>query len=331
MSMLPVAAALVALVIGVAIALAAGPSRAAESILSFRSEMTIRTDGWIDVHEVISVMAEGAQIRRGIYRDFPTDYQGSRGQRVRVDFEILAIRRDGRIEPYHSERLDNGVRIYIGDKNVLIPRGQHTYGIEYRTSRQIGFLPQFDELYWNVTGNGWVFPIARAEAVIHLPDGATVVQQAAYTGRMGEQGRAFEVVPSGPGEIVFRTTRPLLPGEGLTVAVAWPKGFVAEPDTAQRLAWIISDYAGLLVPAAAALLALFYYGAAWWQVGRDPPRGVIIPCSSRRRTCRRPPPAISRAWPSTTRRWPPASWDSPSRATSRSSTCRTATSIGWTA
>ena len=53
MSMLRVAAALVALVIGVAIALAAGPSRAAESILSFRSEMTIRTDGWIDVHEVI--------------------------------------------------------------------------------------------------------------------------------------------------------------------------------------------------------------------------------------------------------------------------------------
>jgi uncharacterized membrane protein YgcG len=274
MLMLRIAAALVALVV---VGLGAGPSRAAESILYFRSETTIRTDGWIDVHETISVMAEGVQIKRGIYRDFPTDYQGSRGQRVQVDFEVLAVRRDGRSEPYRSERLDNGVRIYIGDKNVLIPHGQHSYEIEYRTSRQIGFFPEFDELYWNVTGNGWVFPIAQAVAVIHLPAGAAVVQQAAYTGRMGEQGRAFEVVSSGPGEVVFRTTKPLRAGEGLTIAVAWPKGFVAAPSTRERIARMVSDYAGFLIPAAAVLLALLYYVVVWWRVGRDPPRGVIIP------------------------------------------------------
>ena len=29
-----------------------------------------------------------------------------------------------------------------------------------------------DEIYWNVTGNYWNFPIARANATITLPQGA---------------------------------------------------------------------------------------------------------------------------------------------------------------
>ena len=39
--------------------------------------------------------------------------------------------------------------------------GQHRYEITYRTTRQIGFFAEYDELYWNVTGNGWTFPIER--------------------------------------------------------------------------------------------------------------------------------------------------------------------------
>lgn len=269
--------AFVAIFIGIAAALAASGAAGDERILSFRSDITVRTDGWVDVHETIFVVAEGYQIKRGIYRDFPTDYQDRNGRRVRVAFEIAAIRRDSQPEPYHTERLANGVRIYIGQKDVLIASGRHAYEIEYRTSRQLGFFPQYDELYWNVTGNGWIFPIEWAEAAIHLPPGAEISQYAAYTGRTGERGTAFEVTHPGREQIVFRTTRPLLPSEGLTVAVAWPKGIVAVPGVMQRAGWLLSDYAGIVVPAAAALLALLYYLVAWWLVGRDPPRGVIIP------------------------------------------------------
>ena len=40
--------------------------------------------------------------------------------------------------------------------------------------------------------------------------------------------------PRRPGDISFRTTRPLGPYEGLTVAVAFPKGVVAEPGESTR-------------------------------------------------------------------------------------------------
>ena len=78
--------------------------------------------------------------------------------------------------------MSNGVRIRIGSADRVIPRGQHTYVIRYRTTRQIGFFADYDELYWNVTGTGWVFPIDVAEARITLPEKVPFRQTAVYTG-----------------------------------------------------------------------------------------------------------------------------------------------------
>ena len=63
--------------------------------------------------------------------------------RVRVGFEVDSVERDGRAEPWSRERIDNGVRVRIGDADVDCPQGEHTYVIRYRTTRQLGF---FDDL-----------------------------------------------------------------------------------------------------------------------------------------------------------------------------------------
>ena len=47
-----------------------------ERILDFHSDILIRNTGSMMVTETIRVRAEGKQIRRGIYRDFPTSYKG---------------------------------------------------------------------------------------------------------------------------------------------------------------------------------------------------------------------------------------------------------------
>ncbi|BBO83785.1 hypothetical protein DSCO28_43510 [Desulfosarcina ovata subsp. sediminis] len=52
--------------------------------------------------------AAGKQIRRGIYRDFPTRYRNDRsGEVVRAD--VLEVSRDGRSEAYRTESLSNGI------------------------------------------------------------------------------------------------------------------------------------------------------------------------------------------------------------------------------
>ena len=165
---------------------------------------------------------------------------------------------------------------------------QHEYVIRYRTTRQIGFYPDFDELYWNATGNGWDFPIDQAEARISLPERVPFRQSAFYTGPQGSQGRDATVVEQQPGRIVFRTTRPLPPRSGLTVAAGWQKGLVEPPTTGQRAAYWLEDNRALAVGLVGIVLVLAYYVFAWLRIGRDPPSGIIIPLFG-------PPPGMSPA------------------------------------
>ena len=81
------------------------------------------------VHEVIRVVSAGNLIRHGIYRDFPTRYSDRLGNRYVVGFTLLAATRDGAPEESRVEDLNNGVRIYLGRKDSLLPAGGHSYTI----------------------------------------------------------------------------------------------------------------------------------------------------------------------------------------------------------
>jgi uncharacterized membrane protein YgcG len=258
----------------------AAPARAqSERILNFKSFVLVNPDGSLTVTEDITVRATGRQIKRGIIRDFPTTYRDRLGNTVRVGFDLEGVFRDGRTEPYHIQHVGNGVKIYIGQKNRFLRPGVYTYTIRYRVDRELGFFKDFDELYWNVTGNGWTFPIDQAEAVIELPSNAKILRYVAYTGYQGQRGQDFTVQP-GEHDIVFKTTRGLDAREGLTVAVAWPKGVVHEPTGQEKVAFFLRDNQGFAVGGIWMMVLLGFYLWSWNQVGRDPAKGTIIPLFS---------------------------------------------------
>jgi hypothetical protein len=257
---------------------------AEERIRDFTSEVEVLADASLRVRETITVQVEQQEIRRGILRDFPTLYTDRLGRQIRVGFDVRGVVRDGQPEPYRLESLANGTRIRIGDPDLMLSRGPHRYVIDYATTRQIGFFPQFDELYWNVTGNGWTFPIDRATTRIRLPAGTPIVQAAYYTGPQGARLQNVRILEQRLGFIAFQTTRPLAREEGLTVAVAFPKGIVREPDRQQVLFRLISDNRAAVAATGGLAALLLYFTAAWLRVGRDPPRGTIIPLF-------KPPPA----------------------------------------
>jgi uncharacterized membrane protein YgcG len=253
------------------------PAAAQERILNFVSDVTVERNGDLLVTETIRVQAEGRQIRRGIFRDFPTTYSRPDGSHVEVGFHVDTVTRDGKDEHWILQGQSNGVRVLIGNADVTIATGPHEYVIRYRATRQIGFYPDFDELYWNATGNGWDFAIDQAEARITLPEQVPFRQNAFYTGPQGAQGKDATVVEQRPGRIVFRTTRPLPPHNGLTVAAGWQKGLIEPPTTTQQARYWMEDNAALAVAIVGIALLLAYYALAWSKVGRDPPSGVIIP------------------------------------------------------
>jgi len=250
-----------------------------ERIMSFDSDIHVYRNATISVTETITVYSVGNEIKRGIYRDFPTRYKDRYGSNHVVDFSVDEVLRDGKPESYHLEDLRNGVRVYIGKKDVFLKPGRHIYTIRYSTNRQLGFFKDHDELYWNVTGNGWSFPIERAAATIHLPDVSVenILEVDAYTGFAGGKGKDFFSSTGSPGRVFFQTNRILRPGEGLTVIVSWPKGYVTEPTIATKAQLFIHDnrssFAGLF-----GLVVLFvYYFTVWLRHGKDPEEGTIIP------------------------------------------------------
>ncbi len=258
-------------------ALAVPAARAeAERILEFRSDLRVHEDSTMTVTETITVLAQGREIRRGIIREFPTRYRDRFGHRVQIGFEILEVLRNGRPEPYSTQPLSNGVEIKIGDKDVFLEPGRHSYSITYRTNRQLGYFEDYDELYWNVTGTGWSFAIDRAVAVIELPPGAPLIEQAGYTGPQGAVGRDYLHLQEG-GRHVFRTTRGLGPREGLTIALSWPKGYVTEPSGQQRVEYFLADNLSTAVALGGLALVLGYFLLVWTMVGKDPLKGTIIP------------------------------------------------------
>ncbi len=256
-----------------------GNASALERILSFHSNIVVHQNGDMTVNETITVQAEGQKIRRGIYRDFPTTYKDHLGNRYRVGFQLLSVKRDGQPENYHTKNLSNGIRIYFGNKNRTLKKGKYRYTLSYRTNRQLGFFADHDELYWNVTGNDWDFQIDSASASVQLPSSVKLkdIGIEGYTGRFGSKGQDYHTRITEDRHAQIMSSRALRPGEGLTLVTLWPKGHVHEPTKKERLEYLIQDNGHLFYIGGGMVLLLIYYLIVWTRIGRDQPAGVIIP------------------------------------------------------
>ena len=199
-----------------------------EQILEYHSDIRVQQDASLLVRETIRVRSKGVQIHHGIYRDFPTRYKDPLGNRYVIHFNVVEASRDGQPEKFHVQDQSNGERIYIGDENVILAPGEYTYALTYTANREVGFCTDHDELYWNVTGNGWLFPIAQASATVRLPENIPVssVRMDGYTGPQGARGKAFtSSIGTGP-TVSFVCAQSLPAGEGFTLVVSWPKGYM---------------------------------------------------------------------------------------------------------
>lgn len=257
-------------------------SNAAEVIHSFHSDIEVRTNGDLLVTETIIVRAEGTNIKRGIYRDFSTTYKGPQGNIKKVGFEVLSIKRDGINEAYKLKNRSNGIRVYIGQSDKHLTPGQYQYQISYLTNRQLGYFDTFDELYWNVTGTDWVFPILQASATVTLPDSPILdsfaeVPLNGYTGAQGSTETNYAAIQSNHNTAKFETTKPLERRQGLTIVIGWPKGVVKQPSSAEARQYFIQDNLHSVIAAGGVCLLFIYYFLTWRLVGRDPKTGIIIP------------------------------------------------------
>lgn len=252
--------------------------RAQERITAFTSSITVNTDATVHVQETIEVISTGDTVIHGIVREFPTAYADHYLINYTVGFDVKSVTQDGVSAQFRIESVENGKKLYIGDRDLLLSAGKHTYTITYTTNRQLGFFKNHDELYWNVTGNGWRLPIDTVHASIQLPPTiprASITAEG-YTGLQSEQGQNYIYAIDG-NRITFSTTQALEPYQGLTVVVTWPKGFVLEPSWNQKLRWFLQDNLFFIWTMLVLLVLLMLVLYCFMIARRKNNQGTVIP------------------------------------------------------
>lgn len=266
-----------------ALLLAAGLGRPAallaqeEEILSYDVVIDVRPGGSMLVTEAIRVRALGNEIRRGIYRDFPTSFPRSSGiGRIEAPFTVRSVKRDGVDERYSLEAIGGefargGMRVRIGRSDVFLDPGEYTYEITYETDRWVHFGEGEDQLYWNVTGNGWGFGIRSASATVRIPELRAAPRLESWTGYQGATSTtATATWDASTSSAHFVNDRPLAPSEGLTISLTFPSGQLTPPTEAQQDAWFRLDWGGYVDAGYVVLFVIAVYLLMWRRVGMDP-------------------------------------------------------------
>lgn len=232
-----------------------------EKILRFDVLTQISADSSVTVRERIIVCSTSKEIKRGIYRTL--------AKKGLDRYEILSVSRDGQKEKFFKTNDLKTLTLKIGDPRKKISKGVHTYDIHYRVFGALRYHNNFDEFYWNLTGNDWKFEIEKAAVHVALPKGASLVKNGVslYAGRSGAKGS--ERTAQSVENLFFYTTTPLAPGEGFTISLAWNKGAVTEPSWLEKnFRWPPSLFMWWL-------FLLVYYVGVWYCIGRDPKSKVI--------------------------------------------------------
>ncbi|KMQ65859.1 hypothetical protein ACM46_07595 [Chryseobacterium angstadtii] len=242
-----------------------------EKIISFHSDIEVDKNSGITVTEHIKVYSLGENIKRGIFRALPLSRDlNHKTQKVRYD--ILSVKKNGEDEDYHEKTEDGYLKIYAGNKDVILNPGTYDYEIKYKTGNQIGFFDKYDEFYWNVNGTYWDFDVDTISARVTLPAGAGIIQNSCYTGAYGSTNQNCTVKVLSDHSVEWSASG-LKPNEGLTIAVGFQKGVMVPPPPPT-----FSEKYGILISVCIILLGLItYLYSTWRKYGIDPETPTVYP------------------------------------------------------
>jgi uncharacterized membrane protein YgcG len=156
------------------------------TIRNYDADFTIEDDGDLRVVETLTIDFPSYG-KHGIFRFFDeADASQTNARRVPHD---ISVTRDGSPEPFEILDDNNGriTNVRIGDADVFIDPGDHTYVIGYTIDGVLeeGTTGEETQFYWNLIPSGWLQAIDNAHLTVHLPVAARGVQCARGVGQTG--------------------------------------------------------------------------------------------------------------------------------------------------
>lgn len=251
-----------------------GLSVAQERITDYDVDIVVETSGDLMITETIRVVADGNEIKRGIFRELPASYT-LMGVRRPFDYELIDVLRDGQAEPVTILRNGNAIVWRTGSADVLLDPGSYNYSFRYRVENWVRRFDDRDELYWNVLGTYSVFPVEQARVTVQFPQGAIINDLNVYTGPRGAKQSNATIQANGI-RFLAETTQTLPPRHGMTISASIDKGIIDPMSASERTALFWIRYGAPIIGGLGGLLLLIYYYTLWNRVGRDPQQPPVF-------------------------------------------------------
>ncbi len=186
---------------------------------SMHIKIDVGNNGIINIQE--QILVDFYVPKRGIIRQIP--YQNIiNNHRYNIDIFNVHVPKWA----YKSSRKSGRKNIRIGNKNIFL-EGKQTYTIDYKVKGPFIRSDSYDEFYWNLTGNRWDANIHSVTFEVNFPDISSIRYNDIryFTGRNGANNKDLKV-ESKSNLIIGKSTQPLPPGHGATIAVKLPSGFI---------------------------------------------------------------------------------------------------------
>ena len=199
------------------------------TITRFSVNVTITEEGYADFDEVIEV--EFSQPRHGIFQFIPYRNMIDGKQ---VDYIFKDIRVEG--FKFSKSKENNNLVLKIGDADTYV-EGRQVYKIHFRVLNPIHFFEDHAEFYWDILGQSWPVTSENFSFDVMFPDKMKPDEQRTFV-YMGEEGSTDTMAFQVSGQHIFGASpRPLLAGEGVTIATYIPKD-VFQPMDAMTSLWM---------------------------------------------------------------------------------------------
>lgn len=239
-----------------------GSQTVPEFIESFTTEIEILPDTSLKISE--KILFKTQLEKHGIFRFIPLKIKSSSGvERFSIkNFSVQLV--DGGSVPWTSQIENNNFVAKIGDPNRTFSGQQH-YQLNYEISYAVDHYDSYDELYWDITGEDWNFPINQAVATISSPH-AEIVDAKCFTGKFGSADSNCNIEFIDSSQVSVTSKQLLNPGENLTVVLK-----LEQPNQLTFPSWWQKNNINWLVilQLIGTVISGPIMGYLWWRKGRD--------------------------------------------------------------
>ena len=190
-------------------------------IEKFESEIEIDPHGNAEIVEQVTLDVGPEPAAGSVVRTVVRKPPAPAGIDLKIRIEDVTAERAGEPQRVILTFNDTHIRLSTGSRKGSLEPGRHVFRWTYHLRGAVHVGESHTEFHWDVTGSDWRLLIARANAAITLPSGSNLLATAVRTGLPGARDRDFEISQGTDGRINVRTTKPLVPGEGMRLTIAW--------------------------------------------------------------------------------------------------------------